>query len=263
MAPGTGTATFSSGGDAYDFFMGRYAAPLASPFADLAGVTAGHRALDVGCGTGLLTAELVRRLGAADVVACDPSPGQLAAARARCPDVDVRQAGAEELPLDDDSVDVTLAQLVLHFVPDPERGAAEMARVTVPGGRVAVCVWDALGGMEMLRLFWQAGADVGASPPDELRTMRFGQPGELGGLLRGVGLVDVVEETIAVEASYQDVDELWSGLMLGIGTAGDYLAQVSDEKREALHTAYLERLGPREGSFTLGALARAAVATVP
>lgn len=263
MSPGTGTASFQAGGDAYDFFMGRYAAPLASPFADLAGVTAGKRALDVGCGTGILTAELVGRLGAANVVACDPSPSQLQTARARCPDVDVRMATAEELPLDDDSVDVALAQLVMHFVPDPQRGVAEMARVTVPGGRVAVCVWDGLGGMEMLRLFWQAGRDVDATAPDELRTMPFGRPGEFSELLRGAGLVDVAEETITVEAGYQDVDELWSGLMLGVGTAGDYLARLSDQKREALRTAYLERLGPREGGFTLGALARAAVATVP
>ncbi|AXH95745.1 class I SAM-dependent methyltransferase [Ornithinimicrobium avium] len=263
MAPGTGSATFRSGGEAYDFFMGRYAAPLAPAFADLAGVTEGQRALDVGCGTGMLTAELVGRLGVDNVAACDPAPAQLAAARARCPGVDVRQASAEDLPFEDDSVDVCLAQLVLHFVPDPERGVAEMARVTVPGGRVAVCVWDALGGMEMLRLFWQAGNDVDAAAPEELRTMRFGHPDELAALLRGAGLVDVVEETVAVEARYEDVDELWSSLRLGVGPAGAYLAALPGEQQEALRTAYLERLGPREGSFTLGALARAAVATVP
>lgn len=263
MAPGTGTATFRSGGDAYDFFMGRYAAPLAPLFADLVGVRPRQSALDVGCGTGLLTAELVTRLGADRVLACDPAPAQLAAARERCPDVDVRQAPAEELPFDDASVDAALAQLVLHFVGDPARAVAEMVRVTVPGGRVAACVWDALGGMEMLRFFWQAGADIEAVPPDELRRMAFGHPGELSALLGEAGLVDVVETTVSVRASYGDVDELWSGLLLGVGTAGSYLTDLTPAKQEALRTAYLRHLGTREGSFALGAVARAAVGTRP
>ena len=63
--------------------------------ADLAGVSAGQRALDVGCGTGQLTGELVGRLGAPSVSAVDPSPPFVAAMRDRYPKVDVQQAPAD------------------------------------------------------------------------------------------------------------------------------------------------------------------------
>jgi ubiquinone/menaquinone biosynthesis C-methylase UbiE len=102
--------------------MGRYSAPLSPQLADLAGVAAGQRALDVGCGPGALTAVLVGRLGAQSVVAVDPSEPFVAAARARHPGVEVHRAAAEQLPFADDSSDVVLAQLVVHFMTDPVGG---------------------------------------------------------------------------------------------------------------------------------------------
>lgn len=159
--------------------MGRYAVPLAPLVANLAKVAAGQRALDVGCGTGALTAELVRRLGADHVAGCDPAPLQLSVCADRNPGVDLRDAAAEKLPFKDDAFDVALAQLVLHFVSDAKQAASEMQRVVRPGGRVVACVWDFAGGMQMLRAFWDAAATVDSGAPDELRTMRFGRAGEL------------------------------------------------------------------------------------
>jgi len=69
--------------------MGRYSTLLAPQFADLAGVVAEQRVLDVGCGPGALTTELVERLGASNVAAVDPSESFVAAARERHPGVDV------------------------------------------------------------------------------------------------------------------------------------------------------------------------------
>jgi ubiquinone/menaquinone biosynthesis C-methylase UbiE len=99
--------------------MGRYSLPLAPLFADFAGVEAGQRVLDVGCGPGALAAELIDRVGAASVSAVDPSESFVDAVRERHPDVEVRQAAAEELPFPDDSFDAALAQLVVHFMNDP------------------------------------------------------------------------------------------------------------------------------------------------
>ncbi|GGK67990.1 class I SAM-dependent methyltransferase [Ornithinimicrobium pekingense] len=263
MASVEGARSFTAGGDAYDAFMGRYAVLLAPLMADLAGVRAGQRALDVGCGTGALTGELVRRLGADHVTGCDPAPGQLAACRAKHPDVELHEAPAEELPFEDDAFDVALAQLVLHFATDAERAVEQMRRVVVPGGRVAACVWDFEGGMEMLRAFWDAAVTVDPRAPDELLTMRFGRGGELTSLLEGAGLVDVAEERLEVRTRYTDVQELWSTLLLGVGPAGTHLVALPPEQREALRTAYLDRLGHPTGPFTLGSVARAAVGTVP
>ena len=101
--------------------------------------------LDVGCGPGALTSELVARVGAVNVVAVDPSVMFVEAARSRHPGVDVRQAAAERLPFTDDEFDAALAQLVVHFMTDPVAGLTEMARVTRPEGVVAACVWDHAG----------------------------------------------------------------------------------------------------------------------
>src|ERR1700678_3149246 len=105
--------------------MARYSEPLAVAFADLAGVGAGQRALDVGCGPGALTAELVRRLGWESVKAVEPSGSFAAAARERLPGVEVRAASAEALPFADDSFDVALAQLVVQFMTDQVTGLRE------------------------------------------------------------------------------------------------------------------------------------------
>ncbi|MEO5985534.1 MAG: class I SAM-dependent methyltransferase, partial [Candidatus Limnocylindria bacterium] len=136
---------FDVAAEAYDRFMGRYSQQLSPQLADLAGITAGQRALDVGCGPGSLTEELVARLGADRVAAVDPSAPFVQAAASRHPGVDVRKASAESLPYEDDTFDATLAQLVVHFMDDPVAGIREMRRVTRPVGVVAASVWDHAG----------------------------------------------------------------------------------------------------------------------
>ncbi|MDH3464200.1 MAG: class I SAM-dependent methyltransferase, partial [Acidimicrobiia bacterium] len=138
--------SFSVAADAYDRFMGRFSSLLAPQFVDYSAVESGQVVLDVGCGPGSLTEELTRRLGASSVHAVDPSPSFVAAARTRNPGVDVHTAVAEDLPFPDGRFDATLAQLVVHFMSDPERGIREMSRVTHTGGVVAACVWDHAGG---------------------------------------------------------------------------------------------------------------------
>src|SRR5271169_2272983 len=96
--------------ESYDDFMGRYSVVLSPLFADFAGVVAGRRVLDVGAGTGALTAEIVRR--GAEAVAVEPSPEFVAALRSRLPEVEAHEAPAEQMPFADDSFDIALAQLV-------------------------------------------------------------------------------------------------------------------------------------------------------
>ena len=150
-------------------FMGRYSEPLAARFADLAGVRGGQWVLDVGCGPGALTAELVNRVGAESVSAVEPSASFAAAVRERLPGVEVRQAAAEQLPFPDDTFGVTLAQLVVHFMTDPVQGLREMRRVTRPGGTVAACVWDHAGDRGPLAAFWSAVRELDPAAPGELK----------------------------------------------------------------------------------------------
>src|SRR5205809_5161444 len=106
--------------------MGRYSVRLAPQLADLAGVASGQRVLDVGCGPGALTGELVKRVGAEAVSAVDPSESFAVAVGERYPGVDVRHVAAEELPFVDGAFDAALAQLVVHCMSDAVRGLSEM-----------------------------------------------------------------------------------------------------------------------------------------
>ncbi len=235
--------TFEVAADAYDTFMGRYAAPLAVQFADLAEVQPGLRALDVGCGPGALTTELVRRLGADAVSAVDPSASFVAAIQARLPDVHVEAGVAEQLPFPDDSFDVALAQLVVHFMSDPVAGLREMGRVTRPGGRVAACAWDQAGGGGPISTFYRALQDVDpqARNEDELPGVREGHLVELS---QAAGLTHVEPSVLTVTVRYETFDEWWHPYTLGVGPAGAYVAQLDEERREALRKRCAE-LSPR------------------
>lgn len=222
-----------TGPQAYDRFMGRYSAPLAPVLADFAGVSAGQRVLDVGCGPGALTAELVRRVGAAGVSAVDPSEPFVEAAKARHADVDVRQGVAEQLPFGDAEFDASLAQLVVHFMASPVDGLRDMARVTRPGGVVAACVWDhAEGGGPLVR-FWEAARAFEPGVNDE--SERAGtRRGHLAELLREAGLQAVEETALTVRVEHATFDEWWDPFTLGVGPAGAYLATLDAEHRDRL-----------------------------
>jgi SAM-dependent methyltransferase len=224
---------FDVAAEAYGRFMGRFAEPLAGPFADRAGVTAGMRALDVGCGPGALTAELVRRLGPAVVTAIDPSPPFVAAARERFAEADVRQGVAEQLPFPNASFDVVLSQLVVHFMTDPVAGLAEMRRVTRPGGRVAACVWDHGGDGGPLSAFWQAARDLDPDAPDE-RSMPGVREGHLAELSEAAGLTEVQRSTLVVRVGFASFDQWWDPFLLGVGRVGAYLGELDSRRIAAL-----------------------------
>jgi len=250
---------FVVSGDAYDRFMGRYSRPLAPAFADFAAVDSGQRVLDVGCGSGVLTEVLARRVGADHVSGVDPSP-LLEACAERVPGADLKPGWAEALPWPDDSFDAAIAQLVIHFMEDPAEGVGEMARVTRPGGTVAACSWDFGGGMEVLRIYWEAARELDHDLSGE---RAFGKLEELEALWRELGFDDVEAGPLEVSTEYQDFDELWSSFLLGVGPAGQYVVSLPPERRDALRSEYWRRLGEPTGSIPLRARAWAARGRVP
>src|SRR6478752_905672 len=192
---------FDVAADAYDRFMGRYSVLLSAQLADLAGVEAGQRVIDVGCGPGALTAELVARVGAGSVAAIDPSEPFVEAARARNPGADVRLGSAEQLPFPDDTFAAALAQLVVQFMSDPVKGVGEMARVTRPGGAVVACTWDHGGGQGPLSPLWDAARALDPGVAGEALGVGTGQ-GQLQRLFEEVGLADVSETAVWVSVEH-------------------------------------------------------------
>jgi ubiquinone/menaquinone biosynthesis C-methylase UbiE len=109
--------------------------------AERAEVTTTSRVVDVGTGTGFVAAGLAPR--AAAVLGVDNSPAMLAVAERNLralnvSNVQLTESELDALPLDDDSVDAAVANMVLHHAPDPSVMLAEMARVVRPGGIVAI-----------------------------------------------------------------------------------------------------------------------------
>jgi SAM-dependent methyltransferase len=225
--------SFNVAADAYDRFMGRYSSLLAPVFADFAAVDTGQRAIDVGCGPGALTTELVNRLGATDVCAIDPSESFVEAIGDRLPTVTVRHASAEQIPFEDGTFDVALAQLVVHFMADPVAGLREMARVTRGGGAVAACVWDHAGGKGPLSLFWTAARqlDPGATTESDLAGARRGHLAQLFG---EAGLSEIEDTTLSVSVQHQTFEEWWEPYTLGVGPVGIYVNGLDDASRDRL-----------------------------
>ncbi|MEU1971148.1 class I SAM-dependent methyltransferase [Microbacterium sp. NPDC019599] len=228
--------TFEVPATAYDDFMGRYSVPLAEAFAEFARLPDDGRALDVGSGTGALTAVLAQRFGASEVAAVEPSATFVAAMASRFPWVDVRQGHAEELPFDDHAFSATLAQLVVHFMADPLEGLREMRRVTRPGGVVAACVWDFEGGRAPQSRFFEALRSATGSADDESDRAGAGR-GQLATLLEAAGCTDVVEGEVSVSRSFDGFDDWWEPYTLGVAPAGKQLAALDDETRERVREA--------------------------
>jgi SAM-dependent methyltransferase len=246
---------FDVAAEAYDAFVGAWSKPLSEQLAELATVRSGDRVLDVGCGPGNLTGELVARLGVDAVSAVDPSGPFVAAARARHPGVDVRQAAAESLPYPDGAFDAALAQLVVHFMADPVAGIREMARVTRPSGRVAACVWDFAGGRGPLGPFWEAAHEIDPEIADE-SGLAGAREGHLVELFVAAGLRNVEEAELDVGRAFPGFDAWWLPFTRGVGPAGAVLSRLDSARRDALRAQCRSMLP--DGSFTLSAVAWAA-----
>ena len=241
--------SFEVSADAYLRFMGRYSEPLAVQFAGLPGIRPGQRVLDVGCGPGALTAELVAR--AALVSAVEPSSSFAAAVRARLPGVDVRQGAAEQLPFAEGTFDAAMAQLVLHFMTDPVLGLREMARVTRPGGAVCACVWDHAGARGPVAAFWAAAREIDPAADDESGLAGV-REGHLATLFKQAGLGGAQVSTLTVRVRHASFEDWWEPFTLGVGPAGAYLASLPPDRRSAVRDRCRRWLpaGPVEISAT-------------
>lgn len=231
---------FEGAASDYDRFMGRYSSLLSAPFADFAGVREGWRALDVGCGPGVLTRELVARLGADAVSAVDPSVSYAGSARDRFPDVRIEVASAGDLPFEDGSFDAVLAQLVVHFMADPVHDLRAMARVTRPGGVVAACVWDHAGGRSPLSRFWDVLSTIDPDAPSEA-SLPGTREGQLGEYLTDAGLADITETALTVRVLHPTFEDWWEPYLRGAGPVGAYIESLDQGGRARLeHTLRAE-----------------------
>jgi SAM-dependent methyltransferase len=249
-----------AGGDRYEVYVGRWSRPVAGRFVEALGQPPGARWLDVGCGTGALTATILRTAAPSAVLGVDPSPDFVAHAAAHLADprAAFREGSAQDLPADDGTFDAVVSGLVLNFVPDPVAALAEMRRVTRPDGVVAAYVWDYAGGMQLMRRFWDAAADLdpAARELDEGRRFPLCRPEPLRELFTGAGLADVAVEEIVVPTVFADFDDYWTPFLGGTGPAPAYAVLLPEPDRDALRESLRSRL-PAEPDGSIRLTARA------
>jgi len=245
---------------AYERYIGRWSALVARSFLEWLDVERGGRWLDVGCGTGVLSAAIRERDASARIAGVDPSAAFLEAARQRVPDGDYTVGDAQALPHADATFDAVVSGLVLNFVAAPERAASELARVTRPGGTVAAYVWDYGGEMQLIRRCFEAARELDpeADELDEGRRFPLCKLDRLEALLRGAGLTDVDSRHIDVPTVFRDFDDYWEPFLAGQGPAPAYVVSLEERHREALRERLRASLRAAEdGSIALVARALA------
>lgn len=245
---------------AYDAYVGRWSRPVSERFVDWLDVPEHRDWADVGCGTGALTATVLALAEPARIVAVDTSEPFLARARRRITDprASFRLGDAQALPLADGSVDAAVSGLAINFVPDQQRAAAELARVTRPGGVAAAYVWDYAEGMAMMRLFWDAAASLDPAVADLNEDLRFPlcRPEPLRALWDGAGLEQATVRAIDVPTHFADFDDFWSPFLAGQGPAPAYAMSLPEADRDALRELLRARL-PVEADGSIALSARA------
>jgi SAM-dependent methyltransferase len=224
----------------YDDFLGQVTGRLVERLLDAVAARRGIRLLDIATGPGYAAARAAERGGS--VVGVDIAEEMVALASRLHPALDFRVANAESLPFPDDSFDAVVGNFAMLHIARPERAAAEFFRVLVPGGRLALTVWDTPERARLFGTFLDAVAEAGVDPPEEIPIgppfFRFSDEQEFARLLDDQRLESIKVETITFSYEVSSPDELWLGLLAGTVRTSALIQRQPDEVQERIRAAF-------------------------
>ena len=224
-------------GNPYEQYIGRWSRRMAPLFLAWLDPPADQRWLDVGCGTGALSAAILDHCRPSSLVGVEPSEGFLQlAARNLAGQARFLAGDAAALPLDAAACDVVVSGLVLNFVPALPAALAEMQRVAASGGTIAAYVWDYADGMEIIRAFWDVAVslDPAAAPLHEGSRFQLCEPSALKAAFEFAGLTEVETAPLQVTAEFADFDDYWRPFLGGQGPAPAYAMSLPEAQRASL-----------------------------
>lgn len=246
-------------GSPYEQYIGRWSRTIAPLFLAWLNQPVGKRWLDVGCGTGALSAAILDHCDPSSLVGVEPSDGFLKLAIQNLGGKARLLAGnAASIPLEAGACDIVVSGLVLNFVPALPAALSEMRRVTAAGGSIAAYVWDYADGMEIIKCFWDAAASLDAAAAQLHEATRFPLcgPSPLRAAFEDAGLTEVETSPIDVTAEFVDFEDYWRPFLGGQGPAPAYAMSLPEQQRGALRAKLKSVLQPAaSGAISLRARA--------
>jgi ubiquinone/menaquinone biosynthesis C-methylase UbiE len=227
-----------SSGEVYEPYVGRWSRRVAPVFLEWLEPRPDARWLDVGCGTGALSSQILATYNPRGVLGIDQSPGFVAHARGTMRD-DLSAfvvADAQAIPVREAAVDYVVSGLVLNFVPDVSAVLAQARRVCRDGGVVGAYVWDYADGMQLMRYFWDAATrlDPKAAELDESRRFPICQPDRLAEAFTAAGFDRVEATGLVVPTLFRDFEDYWTPFLGGQAPAPAYCMSLDEDARGRL-----------------------------
>jgi SAM-dependent methyltransferase len=202
------TAPTQNPAELYEQFYGpAIFQPLAEMLVEVAAPRPGERVLDLACGTGLVARRIAPTVGPQGrVVGLDINPAMLAVAREQAvaggPEIEWRQADAVEVDLPGEEFDLVLCQQGLQFFSNQAAALRRVRDLLVPGGRVALAVWQGIERQSLFAEFVEVEArhlaPLGVTHEDLVAPFSLGEDGKLRALLEGGGFsrIEIVPRSL-------------------------------------------------------------------
>jgi len=232
---------YSRVAQAYDRATAVVTSQINDAILEAVGAGPGISLLDVACGPGWLSAAAVKR--GAVVTALDFAENMVAFARLRCPEADIHNADAENLPFPASRFDAVVCSLGLLHLPDPERAIAEAHRVLRPGGRYAFTCWTPPARNPFFGLILGAvqkhgnmNVNIPAGPP----LFRFGEPTECERALNTEGFTSVSVNELPMVWPFPTPEAVVPSVVASTARIGPLLAMQTAEQRRSVESAIAE-----------------------
>jgi ubiquinone/menaquinone biosynthesis C-methylase UbiE len=244
----------------YNEFMGKWSSIVAKEFINWLireNNFEQKKWLDVGCGTGALSFEILKKTKPLSVVGIDPSKEYLPK-KTQFENSTFLVGSAENHQFRNSEFDIIVSALALNFMTNKENSIRKILKILKPGGTFALYVWDYAEKMEFLRYFWNAVVQENPESVkfDEAQLFPICNRDKLKKLFIDCGIKEIFENDIVIETKFDNFDQYWNSFLGGQGPAGQYILSIEEKRRNDIKS-YLKESIPISKDGSINLIARA------